>query len=155
MLLGASCAERASVPAKVPGARLDEAIVWLTATKTVRPAYPAASVAAGRQGVAVASIVGAADGLMERVDVLEAPDSRVAEAVRNALMQWVFEPLTVEGESERLRIQGKVTFYFLLDDGVPRVLGSPERIAARIRAGQFVPKDPAAIGRAQSPAEVN
>ena len=65
---------------------------WVT--NSPLPDYPSGSLAKKRSGVAVASIVVGIDGRAITVDVLEAPDQEIGEAVKNALVRWTFTPQT-------------------------------------------------------------
>ena len=82
---------------RVPLASTSQLAIEDLATRKPFPRYPSASLDDGTTGVAVASILLGFDGRMERVDVLEAPDSHVADAVRDALGQWVLPPIRFDG----------------------------------------------------------
>lgn len=118
MVLLAPCLS-ASAMAQV---RMAESSVRRVATAKVVPTYPPSSIKAGATGVAVASIVSDLTGAVTTVDILEAPDSAIAEAVRAALKQWKVPPVTVMGRQERMGVTGKVTYYFRIVDGRGRVL---------------------------------
>lgn len=81
------------------------------------PVYPAASLTAGRGGVAVAEVVTSVDGRAESVRVLEAPDESIAVAVEAALRRWVWTPTRLARTGEGVRALGKVIFYFHPDEG--------------------------------------
>ena len=99
-----------------------------TATRRPLPAYPAASVTAGTSGVAVAEFRTDTAGKVVWADVLEAPDSAVAGAVREAVMQWTFEPVTILGRENEPRARaGKLIFYFVVENG-RGVVRSPEEM---------------------------
>jgi hypothetical protein len=89
------------------------------AVKTVAPEYPASSVKAGASGISVADVVAAQTGVVQAVEILEAPDQAIADAVRAALTQWKF-PVGV------FPIQGKLTFYFRIEKGKGRVFDPQE-----------------------------
>ena len=99
--------------------KFSEAILRKKAARTVRPSYPATSRKQGVQGVAVAQLEIDEKGRVSHVDILEAPDAAIKEAVTNATMQWEFIPSTIGGEP--VRIVGKLTFYFVMDKGKARV----------------------------------
>ena len=81
----------------------------------VLPSYPAGSVQAGASGVAVAEIVATATGGVQSVEILEAPDAAIGQAVRAALNQWTFP-------ASSFAKQAKITFYFTIEKGRGRVL---------------------------------
>lgn len=120
------------------------------------PEYPADSIARKRSGVAVAAIASGADGRVTSVTVLEAPDDAISAAVREALLKWVVEPATILGQSDRLGLRGKVTFYFQIVAGrglvanpedlpggpKPEPTGGPPSSALGVRAGGTPPAPP-------------
>ena len=113
------------------------------------PEYPPGSIRRGSEGVAVASIVAGRDGRVESVELLQAPDEKIGQAVRTALEQWTFTPgrapVEYYGEGVSIRIQSRMTFYFRIVDGAGVVLEPP---AAR-------PPLPAAIVRDLRGADLN
>ena len=106
--------------------RMSESSIRRLATETPRPEYPEASLAAKRDGVAVAAIASELDGRISSVTILEAPDEAIGSAVSAALRQWVVDAVTVAGRSERFGVRGKVTFYFRVVDGRGRVFHPEE-----------------------------
>ena len=85
------------------------------------PEYPRASIATKAAGVAVAEVIFGADGKTRTVDVLEAPDAHIAEAVRTAVAKWTWRPVTISGRPEQHAGRGKLTFYFRVVNGQGRV----------------------------------
>ena len=77
-----------------------ESAIKRNATARTMPEYPASSVASAKSGVAVAGLVTNPAGSVTDVTILEAPDQATGAAVREALMQWRFGPVTVQGRSE-------------------------------------------------------
>ena len=120
---------------RVPLARTSQPAIEDLATRKPFPRYPAASLGNGTAGVAVASILIGFDGRMERVDVLEAPDSHVADAVRDALGQWVLPPIRFD-HNPGVPYKGMATmvFYFLIEEGEGRVVSGPVLAAERSAA---------------------
>ena len=96
------------------------------ASNRAMPIFPALSLAAGAQGVAVAYVVSAADGTMGRVDMLEAPDPAIGASVQRALMQWRITPRRADARGPR-HFEGRITFYFKIVKGRGSVL-NPEQI---------------------------
>ena len=86
------------------------------ALSSVMPSYPASSLAAGTSGVAVAAILTSTTaGGAPTVEILEAPDPAIADAVRAALAKWTFAVF-------QYPMQGKLTFYFRIEQGKGRVV---------------------------------
>lgn len=109
------------------GVGVSESSMWRMADRQPMPVYPPASVQQRHSGVVVAFVVATPAGPVVRVDILEAPDPDIAAAVKAALMQWTFKPVTVSGRPEPYGGQGKLTFYFRIANGAGRVL-SPNQI---------------------------
>jgi Rhodanese-like domain len=89
------------------------------AVTTVTPSYPEESVKAGTSGVAVAGVAAAAAGGAPTVEILEAPDAAIADAVRAALSKWKFPPV-------QFATSARLTFYFRIEQGKGRVLNPQE-----------------------------
>lgn len=92
----------------------------------VMPEYPAASVARGAQGVAVARVRAGLDNRIERVDVLQSPDADVANAVRAALAQWTLNRRNETGGPVGNAAESRLTFYFQIRNGKGVVLNPDE-----------------------------
>lgn len=90
------------------------------------PAYPPLSVQAGAAGVAVASVNVTPVGTVRNVDVLQAPDVHISEAVREALLRWTFTPVQPDNASEPTPATGKLTFYFQIVDGKGHVVNATD-----------------------------
>ena len=120
---------------RVPLASTSQLAIEDLATRKPFPRYPGMSLGNGTTGVAVASILLGFDGRMERVDVLEAPDSHVADAVRDALGQWVLPPIRFDNDPG-VPYKGMATmvFYFLIVEGEGRVVSGPVLAAERSTA---------------------
>jgi TonB family protein len=136
-LLAGACAK---VPARAyttDAVHVSESTAWQGAMSPVLPEYPAASIAARREGRVVVAVGVDTAGRIDSYELLESPDADIAEATRQALTKWRFLPTTEVGRAEPLRKWTKLTFYFRLQDGRPVVQGSPERIAERIAGGEL------------------
>jgi rhodanese-related sulfurtransferase len=82
------------------------------------PAYPAASLAAGASGVAVADYRTDVTGRMAAVEILEAPDEHIAGVMRETLMRWVLEPSRIRGrENEPRPRRDTEILYFVIENG--------------------------------------
>ena len=112
------------------------------------PIYPESSLSEGQEGVAVASIVADRDGLVEAIELLEAPDEAIGRAVQEALEQWTFHPGSTPAEAfhppsevpehERgtrvdVRVRSRMTFYFRILSGGGVVL-NPADVAPAVAA---------------------
>ena len=89
------------------------------------PEYPRTSLDKQTAGVAVVAVIFGADGKTREVTVLEAPDAEIGQAVKNAVLRWTWNPVTISGRSEHMGGRGKLTFYFRIVAGKGRVV-SPE-----------------------------
>jgi TonB family protein len=91
------------------------------AKNPVMPAYPEAALRVGVQGLAVALVTYDGDtGEVVKVEILKTPDESIAEAVRDALKQWKFNPAnhpSIMGTT----IEGTLRFDFSIEDGKGRV----------------------------------
>lgn len=102
------------------GAVLSEGVLRRAGVKVVVPEFPAESVRANQSGVAVAKIDLNQRGELVHIDILQAPSKLIAEAVRTAVLQWKFSPVSSGGEP--IAVSGKLTYYFLIQNRKPIVL---------------------------------
>ena len=94
------------------------------------PRYPAASLARGIVGVAVAEVSVDTQGRMDSIRILEAPDAAIARSVGDALSRWRFAtPEPVLGRP--VKLTSRLAFYFVIDHGEGRVLNPPDAAALR------------------------
>lgn len=92
------------------------------AIKTVMPTYPADSIKRGSTGVSVSQLIFDEAGVVIKVDILEAPDKSISDEIKKALQQWTFKPTRWKDENgPPTKIQGKLTFYFVIEKGQARV----------------------------------
>ena len=121
-------------PEDLPPGTTSQAAIEYAALDKPFPRYPTRSLENGAAGVAVASIVVGFDGRIERVDVLEAPDADIAEALRDALERWVL-PVHPSGPA---RTAATMVFYFLIEAGEGRVVSGPWLAWERTGGGRSV-----------------
>jgi hypothetical protein len=121
-------------PVKVTRVKREEATLWTSASATVMPQYPPASVQRGSAGVAVTSLVIGADGAVRSANVLEAPDAEISRAVKNVLVMWTFQPVSVAGSTVPVEVVGKITLYFDVENGIGRVRTPDEKLRQQLRA---------------------
>lgn len=87
------------------------------AKTVVMPQYPDASQRDGAQGVAVAQLDINEEGTVNKVEVLEAPDDAIANALVTALKMWTFQRPIEDSTNKPIRLTGKLTFYFVIEKG--------------------------------------
>ena len=102
----------------------------LLAIESPKPRYPAMSVESGTSGIAVSKVFVDENGHTEEVCVLQVPDAAIREAVTRTLMHWTFEKVTTVEHSEGIPMASKLSFYFVVKDGVGLVLSPEEMLAA-------------------------
>ena len=124
-LLPGACGLVAGEPNEnlLPVAKTSQAAIEDLALRKPFPRYPARSLENGAAGVAVASIRLGPDGRMEQVDVLEAPDTDIADALRGALEHWALPRARFEEHPRGLhKLSATMVFYFLIEAGEGRVV---------------------------------
>lgn len=99
--------------------RVSESTLRKAAIKTVMPSFPEESRKHKKTGIAVAFLHIDEKGNVGKVDTLDAPDPLIKEAVVSAIKQWVFKPTHFRGEP--VKVQGKLTFYYIIDGKGARV----------------------------------
>jgi TonB family protein len=93
-----------------------EATIRRMAKVQVAPIFPSEAKKANASGVAVLEVHLDPKGKLKSIDVLQAPHESIAEAVTTAVKQWVFE-LAPNSEDTPVCYNGKLTFYFVLENG--------------------------------------
>jgi TonB family protein len=96
------------------------------ATRVVMPEFPPEAIKRRVSGVAVIRILYDENGEVIKTKVLEAPDLLTGNAVLAAVKQWQFQPQKVNGEP--VRIKSKLTFYFVIEGGIGRVV-NPKQVS--------------------------
>jgi TonB family protein len=99
--------------------RVTEGVLRRSATNVVMPIYPLEAAKSRKEGVAVARVEVNEEGFVSRVEILEAPHPAISTEVSKAVKRWTFKQNYVDGEA--VRTLGKLTFYFVLNKGGPRV----------------------------------
>jgi TonB family protein len=92
-----------------------------------RPSYPPRSLAKKVVGVVVVALRTDYTGATEAVEILQSPDADTGAAVRDAVKQWTFKPMTLGGE-------GMLVFYFHIQ-GSRGVVLSPTEMRDVINPG--------------------
>src|SRR5688572_29576805 len=98
----------------------------------VKPSYPAASLRAGISGVAVARVIFGTNGHAKQVDVTQAPDEAIAQALRQAVMTWTIKPGQTGGNHQAPTIHSTLTFYFQISNG-EGVVSNPNEMRRIVR----------------------
>lgn len=105
--------------------------MWENVLQQQMPAYPASGLASGTQGAVVSELVLQPSGIVSRVKVLEAPDPDIAAATADALRRWTFHPTIVDRDEGPIPIRGKISLYFVIENGHGSVQTPSERAASR------------------------
>ena len=92
------------------------------AVKTVMPTFTPEQKAQAREGVVVVQVDVDDQGNVDRLSILESPDSVINASVTDAVRQWKFTPPHINGQP--VTISGKLTFYYLNKDGEARLQDS-------------------------------
>jgi TonB family protein len=103
--------------------RMSERNLRRVATFIVAPQFPEEDIRMHKIGVVVAEIKVDEKGKLSKITILEAPSDTIAVSLSKALSQWRFAAGTVNGQPSGA--VGKVTYYFVFQQGKPVVL-SPE-----------------------------
>ena len=115
--------------------------------------FPAALAAKRENGGAIAELRIAADGTVQTVDILAVSHRACAEAVRNAVETWRFEPAKQDGLAVKSR--WRIAIEFNADGNVGDIKW---RIAPRPYLGSFtitLPGSSIAAGEAEPPAKLS
>ena len=105
--------------------------IGLWSGNVVRPAFPDVSFKEEVTGVVVAWIETDEQGDVVSVTILQSPNKEIGSAVKKALARWRFAPTTLKGKP--VRVAGKLTFYYEIENGVGLVLSPEEKRALRAR----------------------
>lgn len=95
--------------------RLEEQALRKRARKILMPRFPEDAKKRGVTGTSVAEVEIDETGKVASVRVVQAPDELIKVALTDAINQWRFRPLTIEGAP--VRIIGKLTFHYVIDRG--------------------------------------
>jgi TonB family protein len=112
-------------PAKL---RFGEYPLRQIATRRVKPVYPEEAARSNSQGVAIAELEINENGRVSTVRVLQSPHEAISAAVSEAVKQWSFRPQTID--KSPVSIVGRLTFYFRMEDSIPKVL-NPDEVPVR------------------------
>ncbi|MEX0325135.1 MAG: energy transducer TonB [Puniceicoccaceae bacterium] len=78
--------------------------------KTILPQYPIAVRRDGVEGVVKAQIMIDEEGRVTIMQIVESPDVRLSDVVRDALEQWIFEPPIKDGKAVRAQYIQPIPF---------------------------------------------
>jgi Gram-negative bacterial TonB protein C-terminal len=95
------------------------------------PPFPHESLTKRHSGVSVAEITFSAMGAVTRIDVLEAPDEWIARSMRDTLQKWRLPEARQGGQP--IGISAKVTYYFVIEGAIGKVLDPLQAPLARKR----------------------
>jgi rhodanese-related sulfurtransferase len=77
---------------------------------------------------------------VEQLEILESPDVRFADAVRQAVNDWTFHPIAIQGQPGGIRVRGKLTFYFRHRANKGTVL-MPQELQDELKSGTKIATD--------------
>lgn len=120
-------------PSELHVAKPDEATFRRWAIHSVVPTYPANAARAHQSGIAVAEVRVDETGKISSVELLEAASPTIGEALLEAINQWQFKPVTQDTTKEAVKYTGKLTYYFQIINGKPKVLAPTERTSTNAR----------------------
>lgn len=103
-----TCATEIAFSGKV--ARVGTDIEVLEKTHNVNPIYPEEAKKARIEGLVVMDILVDVIGQVEEIEVLDATDESFAQAARNAVAQWRYEPAEIDGKRTPARMVVKIDF---------------------------------------------
>ncbi len=81
----------------------------LKIVRMVKPVYPAEAKAAGIEGTVCLKVTVATDGTVSNIVVKEG-DPKLTEASVEAVRQWVYEPVVVDGKAVEVHTDVNVNF---------------------------------------------
>ena len=90
------------------------------AIRKVMPSFPEDAIKAEAQGVTVAKVRLDEKGEISSVEILQAPHESIARATTEAVANWAFY-FDSKKEEKSICISGKLTFYFVIENGTPSV----------------------------------
>lgn len=106
----------------LPDSFTSEAVLRKYIKTAPRPSFPVEGVKERQLGVVVVRIRLLDDGTVQWAKVLEAPSECLGLSVRDAVLKWQFEPFW----PKPARFYGKLTFYFVEENGKAIVLDPSE-----------------------------
>lgn len=101
----------------------------LRADRKVMPEYPEEALKAGAAGVVVLSLYHDSEGNAAKIKVLESPHPALTQAAITAVEQWKWRRFKSGGIDRP--ILGKLSFKFIINEGVSRVEDPPDDEAFR------------------------
>lgn len=101
-----------------------EQILRRRAVNAIMPKFPLGALKAKAQGVAVAQVELDKTGEVTAVKILQASHPTIERAMFDAVIRWRFKPFQLGGESAC--IQGKLTFYFVINEDGTGVVKNPK-----------------------------
>jgi rhodanese-related sulfurtransferase len=133
----AACAVTVIVASADGLARTDDPVIKIgaaaligRATSEIRPAYPEAALGRRVQGVVVCNVRVGVTGRTRFVEIVQAPDRDIGEALRAALMGVTFGRMLTDPTTGRpAELQAKLFWYFVIERGRGLVM-TPEQLAA-------------------------
>ena len=78
--------------------------------RSVAPTMPRQAIERGIQGDVYAELVIEADGTVSSVRILKSPDELLSQAAIEAMKQWLFSPLIVQGVAKQFKAKQVYAF---------------------------------------------
>jgi len=96
------------------------------ATIAPKPTFPPSAVKAKSNGPAVASVIAGVNGQFTLVDVVQAPDNAIRDAVVDALRQWRVTPVKIKDQAREMST--RLVFYFHFINGQTPLVLNPDEV---------------------------
>lgn len=97
----------AQIPASAP--RIAVAVMNKQVVSKARPVYPVEAKAARIQGIVRLDVLVGPDGHVQAVQLLEGP-SMLTQAAIDAVRQWIYQPMMLNGQPTAIVTQVEVNF---------------------------------------------
>ncbi len=93
-----------------PGLHVDPSQQQAKLISKVQPTYPVAAKAAAIQGNVILEMIVSTDGVPKRIHVLSSPDPELAESALEAVRQWRYSPMQLNGQPVEVSTEVLVSF---------------------------------------------
>jgi TonB family protein len=136
LLIASTCVVVVRPPAflRRPSLRQEEIGFRKAALEVVHPHYPEGLAEIGIAGVAVAKVQVEPSGSVGEIEILQSPHAEVSKAVSHAVRQWRFPVVKIPDSFLAARVQGKLTYYFVIKEGAG-IVRTPDEQAMAFQMG--------------------
>lgn len=80
------------------------------------PQYPKDSLKRNSQGVVVATMLVGTDGRVRTLEIVQAPDASIRDAMRQTLLTWSFDNLPRAPNNQPAQVEAKLFYYFVIEN---------------------------------------